>query len=366
MIDCGVFTKEIKNYIETTLHSHINLLIATHIDYDHIDGLCNMLKRLPNLQIDKILFNCYQRLNGKQIVEMTAEVKSDIIKLTGNLPRQVVDNEGKINMEHASCLASLIMSNANWNNAWTRDYIHKDSEPLVLGGRFGKLVILSPLVEDIYILDDEFAREYMRLTKHKAVGIPFSGQETLYELVLRLVSMKKKEREYINQQKKASALIEKYSEIVWQSALAFKPRGISDENRASIAFVWEYDDNKILFMGDAEPDIIKDSITDKYGKLSDCKAIKISHHGSKHSTSVDLLKVVDSSDYFITGGNESDKPSIEAFSKIVNRDDNKHRTIHYNYERNELMKDMESQELLEYRIKYNFNISSINELEFEY
>ena len=48
------------------------------------------------------------------------------------------------------------------------------------------------------------------------------------------------------------------------------------------------------------------------------------------------------------------------------RGDNKVRTIHYNYDRNILMKDMASDESVELRQKYNFQIDTNNELEFEY
>ncbi len=57
---------------------------------------------------------------------------------------------------------------------------------------------------------------------------------------------------------------------------------------------------------------------------------------------------------------------METLVKIVDRGDNKVRTIHYNYDRNILMKDMASDESVELRQKYNFQIDTNNELEFEY
>ncbi|MCS2966913.1 hypothetical protein NXW94_15080 [Bacteroides ovatus] len=78
------------------------------------------------------------------------------------------------------------------------------------------------------------------------------------------------------------------------------------------------------------------------------------------------MEVIDSFDYFITGGSVGDKPSMETLVKIVDRGDNKVRTIHYNYDRNILMKDMASDESVELRQKYNFQIDTNNELEFEY
>lgn len=366
LIDCAMYTDEIKEFVEKDLNNHINLLIVTHIDFDHINGLCKMLRETRDLKIDKIFYNCYQLLTGESIVEMTDVVKNDIEYLKRKLPKAIINTTAKINMEHASVLASLILSNPNWNDAWEKKfYIHNETAPYYLGDCFGSLVFLSPTLEDIQTLDKKFGREYMRLTKHRASNIPFEGRETLYELVTRLVQMKKKEREYIKKHK-VGAVIDKYTEDKWERAYAFKPTGISEENMASIAFVWEYGDSRVLFMGDAEPELVKKGIEKKYKQCHNFKAIKVSHHGSKHSTSVGLMNVADSTDYFITGGTSSDKPSLEAITKIVDRKDDKRRTIHINYERNSLIREMMTDELEIIRNKYKFQIEITNELEFEY
>ena len=367
MVDCGKFTKdEIQPFVVNELNSHIDILVVTHIDNDHVDGLCEMLTSLPNLYIGKIFYNCYQLLDGGVIASMTKVVSDDITMLSQNLPNKKIEKEGKINMEHASTLASIIMKNEGWNASWNKlYYVESSMEPHPLGDGFGRLVFLSPTRNEIDVLNEQFAREYMRLTRHRVPSTPFEGSETLFELVSRLVSMKCKEREYIKNHKIAG-VVDKYSPERWSAAKAFNPEGVSDENRASIAFIWEFGDTKVLFMGDAEPDIVQKAIEDKYGHPIIFKAIKVSHHGSKHSTSDALMAWVDSRDYFFTGGSKSDKPSLEALSKIVDRGDNKIRTLHYNYEANSLMNNMSSDECSYIRNKYNFTISNQNELEFEY
>ena len=67
MIDCGVFTSEIKDFITGVLESHINMLIVTHIDADHILGVRDMLDELPELKIDELWFNSYQRPEGDEL-----------------------------------------------------------------------------------------------------------------------------------------------------------------------------------------------------------------------------------------------------------------------------------------------------------
>ena len=57
MVDCHCITDEIKAIVTDTLHSHINYLVVTHIDTDHINGICNMLYQMPELRIDHIIYN---------------------------------------------------------------------------------------------------------------------------------------------------------------------------------------------------------------------------------------------------------------------------------------------------------------------
>lgn len=365
MIDCGGYTAEIKQFVEETLNNHIDLLIVTHIDNDHIDGLVSMLEQNNGLYIGKILYNCYQMLNGQGVQVMSEEIKKDIEKLTHNLPFKSKMENGKINAEKASTLAGLLLANKDWNTAWYRDeYITMDSVDYILGENLGKLTFLSPKKEDVEILDKNFAREYMRLTHHRIVGMPFFGQETLYELVSRLVSMKRKERE---QPKKVSCPVALFTDEQLIKAYDFAPTAITDENTASIAFIWEGGDKKVLFLGDAEPMIAEKSIILKMGSNKlDFAAIKVSHHGSKHSTNIGLMNLVDSSHYFITGGNSVDKPSLEAIIKIVRRDDKRERILHRNNEHNKLMNDLASEEGTTLRTQYNFVISDQNELKFEY
>ena len=298
MIDCGKYTPEINLFIKEKLHKHIDLLIVTHIDDDHINGVCEMLIAMPEITIGKIFYNCYQLLSGEKIAALTKIVSSDIEILTQNLPKQRTDTNGKINMEHASVLASILLKNPQWNSAWEKTfYIENSLEPYPLGDGLGQLVFISPTSSELKTLDMNFAREYLRLTRHEVINAPFEGRETLFELVSRLVSMKIREREYVKKQKIAG-LIDKYSVERWKKAKDFEPSGITDENKGSIAFIWEYKDTKVLFMGDAEPDIVKTAIVNKYGKVDNMKAIKVSHHGSKHSTSKELMEVIDSFDYF--------------------------------------------------------------------
>lgn len=70
-----------------------------------------------------------------------------------------------------------------------------------IGRWFGAVGFISPTSSELKTLDMNFAREYLRLTRHEVINAPFEGRETLFELVSRLVSMKIREREYVKKQK---------------------------------------------------------------------------------------------------------------------------------------------------------------------
>lgn len=121
MIDCGRYTQEIKTYVEINLEKHIDLLVATHIDNDHIDGLVEMLIQTPEVSINKILFNCNQQWRGQ--VQFSDSIEQDIQTIRKNLPvRPIIDN-GKIRAGKAVTLAEKIVVNKALLQAWVKEYI---------------------------------------------------------------------------------------------------------------------------------------------------------------------------------------------------------------------------------------------------
>ncbi len=61
-------------------------------------------------------------------------------------------------------------------------------------------------------------------------------------------------------------------------------------------------------------------------------AIKLSHHGSAHNTSPELLSLVDSEHFFIsTNGEGHEHPDFAVLRAIVDRPAAFRRTLHFNY-----------------------------------
>lgn len=362
MVDCGLYTQEVNDYIKNEFHSHIDYLIVTHIDNDHINGLIRMLKSKPNLTINYIFYNCYQR-TSENLQEWDEKMVENMKRVFDHLPVVVDMLEQKINAETSMSLAKLILENDNWKKAWRREYIIDESSMVDLGNDMGRIIFLSPNKEALDTLDKKYRLLFWK-TLYKPKKLDYDKEETIYESLMRI--MEQEDNEGFDEEPVSSKVLD-------ENALKFyaaeKMKDLSLENEASIAFIWEHEGHRILFMGDANPNQVVKKIGDVYNDTPKpvlFDAIKISHHGSAHSTSKELVNVADSERYFVTGGANA-RPSYQALARIIIAplpEDLSHREIRYNRE-NDILKSLASNESLKDKLHYSITANE-NEYEVSY
>lgn len=362
MVDCGNYTSEVNEYVENVFHNHIDYLIVTHIDNDHINGLIEMLSSKPDLTINHILYNCYQRTSD-DLKAWDENMVANVKRVYGHLPVVVDMLEGKIDAKASKTLADLILGNENWKKAWQREYVTVEMLKIDLGNDMGRFIFLSPTNEALDVLDKEYRLLFWK-TLYKSKELDYNKEETIYEALLRVMTQEHDEE---SQEKLVSSKF--LDENALKSYADEELKGLSPANEASIAFVWEHDGHKILFMGDANPQQIAEKLRDVYKdqpKPILFEAIKVSHHGSAHSTSKELMSVADSEHYFVTGGANA-RPSYQALARIVMAPLCKgisHREIRYN-RGNDVLKTLDNQESL--KRKYHYSIlGNANEYEVSY
>lgn len=310
LVDCGKFTSEINEFICNRFHNTIDYLIVTHIDNDHIVGLIEMLNKKTDLEIHNIIYNCYQRIpNNPQ--PWDEKMKENILRVTKELPIIVDLLEYKISEGKAKTLAEKILTNEQWKNAWKREYTTDLSTPIELSNDMGKLIFLSPTQEALDKIDHLYRKLFWeKLYKSKARD--YDKEETIYEALLRTF------QDFSEDFETEISTTELTKDVLL--SLADKPlKATSMTNQASIAFIWEKDEHRILFMGDAAPKEICDSINRKYAtspKPLLFDAIKVSHHGSSENTSKELISIIDSQYFFFTGKTNT-APSINTIARIV-------------------------------------------------
>lgn len=368
MIDCGVFTPEIKTFVVQELKLRLDLLIVTHYDDDHIAGIIKMLLELEKLEIGKILFNCFQDYDENATVEIPSGDKDLLNKYITNIHLSPNPNNTKISAPQAALLSLLLKSNDKWFKAWNRKIlIEGDTINVGNDTKWGQLLVLSPSSEAWDNLKDYFVNEYVKCVHSRPPQIAFENQDAYWEMLLRIAALKPQIRERIPI---SSCMISKQ---FLQKKAAVDPHetDITAPNKASLALIWECNGKKILLGGDATASQLYEAIKKHYeGSNILFEAIKIPHHGSKNNLSNALSQLVDSEHYFLTGGKKNEGPNFETMAKIILHPIGNgvmFHTIHYNRilnltELQLLVKD-KYKELLE---SCHAKLTNENEYTFEY
>lgn len=356
MVDCGVYSKDIKDFIHNKFHNVIDYLIVTHIDNDHILGVISMLETETNLTVNQILYNCYQRRDNKG-KPWDDRMKQNIKRLYGSLPPVIDMIEGKISSDSSLTLAELIHGNGQWRKVWKREYITDKTSDIPLGEGLGRIVFLSPNSDALTVLDMQYRMLFwQKLYKQK--NEDYQSEESIYEALLRILN----QEEILDSLYKAHEVTSIHlTDDKLKEFAARKLEKLSINNVASIAFIWEEGNHRILFLGDSDPAEVTKALKQKYQNEHlpiEFDAIKVSHHGSAHSTSLDILKVANSEHFFFTGGSNK-APSLEAMSRIIISpiaDDDRKRVLHFN-RKNDNVNLIQNQNIMD---QYKFEIDLTN------
>ncbi len=314
MIDCHVFTSEIKDIVTDTLKCHLDYLVVTHIDNDHIDGICNMLYQMPELKIDHIIFNnlFIKDREDAQIVPLSEFEKEQINKLKSLIPKWKPCSEHKVAAKESLALSSLLQT--NWDKAWNKKLMLVNGEYLSLA-ELGKIFIVSPtriVLDELYkeILNEYAKRFYVKYPSE-------NGKEKEAE-IFELLSLIYNQKDLITEKKISNTISTLEAEYIKRDR-----EDSSKTNRSSIAFVWELDDKKILLLGDAASDVAKEGILAykiknqiPFNEKIIFDAIKVSHHGSDANLSKELLKHIDSQNWIFCGSTSS-APHLHTIANII-------------------------------------------------
>ena len=317
MVDCGKYTQAIKEYVRDVLHNHIDLLIATHIDGDHILGLTKMLNNHEGLLVDNIWYNSYRRTNIKARIELNEQQKKILEQIKQALPVEFdAINYREISNTQGKSLAKAILEKEALYRVWRTDYITDQTKDFILPNGFGKIVLLGPKQEALLAIEEKFKNtfdEYFMQIWNESIDC---GEE-LQELLIRLIDSLQ------NRIKKATEASIKepiHNAAFVRNAAKDETLDDSDNNYSSIAFMLECNGHKIAMLGDAFASTIEDTIVKKYSddeKPIACEAIKVSHHGSNGNNSKTLCNLISSHRYFIPGGKGTEYPTWGTFGRIV-------------------------------------------------
>ena len=168
MVDCGRFTTPVKDYVINVLNKHIDILIATHIDGDHISGFGKMLTEISDIKIDHIWYNAYRRTAAEAPVELTEQQEQVLEWIKKELPVEfdAINYRREISAQQGKTLSKAILENSNWERAWKKEYITDETADFPLPDGLGKIVFLSPTNDAMAAIDalfkDAFNKYFMQ------------------------------------------------------------------------------------------------------------------------------------------------------------------------------------------------------------
>jgi len=342
---------------------YLTLVIVTHIDADHIEGIVELFKENNSAQnpkiirIDEVWHNSYKHLQSNKQVDVELDwreksILSDIIA-SGSIKSKESTNQNKdISAEQGSTLAALLHNGKyNWNKEFDERAVNCEIKKIVNLTSDITLRLLSPNYEKL----DKLVKYWLKELRKEKYNFKLTDDK-LFDDAYEFFMLKQKELENLDQNKDVS---HKVDNLDLESFLERKMSyDTSPANGSSISFILEYKGKKLLFLGDSHPQLIHNEIQslvkhDGYKPFFDL--IKVSHHGSHRNTSKDLLEIIDSTTFlFSSNGGKNNHPNLETIARIICRSGEKERKLIFNYPPvNKLVCDDDLKKKLKFDIVYS-------------
>lgn len=248
---------------------HLDLVVVTHVDQDHVLGILSLLKDPDHIGIGEVWFNGYDHLKDAALETFGAR-------------------DGEL------LTTALLEQGIAWNAAFEGRAVElgRTQNGFEDGERFHIVAPDRTLLERLVEVWEEECRKHGLIPGVAAqVPPPLAGFEQFGAL-----------------------------DIEELAATPFVPDG-SKPNASSIAFLFEYDGVRILFTGDGDDRRIVESlrpVAEAEGGRLHLDALKVSHHGSAGNLSRELLELVDCRRYLIsTNGARHHHPDAVAMARIL-------------------------------------------------
>jgi hypothetical protein len=263
---------------------HFDLMVITHVDADHIEGVLELLKsKSKAIVIDEIWFNGWKHLDENEI-ETFGPVQGEMLTY------------------------AITKRKIKWNSYFNGKAVAVPKtgfgDCTLPGGM--NISLLSPTRESLLTLKPVWEKACAD------AGIK-PGAERYTEPPSGFESF-------------GALDVDKLAGTSFQT-------DPSETNGSSIAFIAKFEQKSLLLAGDAHPDVLLEGIKKRQidGKKLPIDAFKVPHHGSKYNFNNDLLGSVACSKYLIsTSGARFNHPDPETIAKIIKNGGNSPE-LYFNY-----------------------------------
>jgi hypothetical protein len=313
----------------------LDLVVATHIDADHIAGLleffkCNGNSQAPTLiQVENVWHNSLRSLStapdaSANLTVDDSDLLFEIRRRGYPMPTGTEVEPVEISARQGSSLAALLLGGGYlWNGGNGTQSINSVDRPILKLPRDIRIRVIGPSVTRLEDLNRQWIAELRRNGFTGKIGV-----NDVFDDAFEFLCAFEKLRSAVGTQPTTISVSADRS-----LGDVYLPDN-SVTNGSSIALIVELGTSQLLFLGDSWAEDIEATLR----ALPDATfpvifdAIKISHHGSLHNTSPALLELVDSPIFLISSSGEShNHPDIEVLRAIVDRPSTFKRHLYLNY-----------------------------------
>ena len=258
----------------------LDLLVISHIDRDHIEGILGLLARDdPGFTVDDVWFNGWSHLPEDLASEDLSFGALQGEKLSGHLMRL----------------------DWSWNSAFNGEAVYvPERGPLpqvnLSGGM--QITLLSPTLKALTELRPKWEKEVRDANLHPGFELAANDDTPAEEEV--------------------SFGVEELPEVEALAEIDYEPDQ-SEANASSIALMAEFDGKRVLLTADAHAETLFAALDRLFPQERiPIDLYKISHHGSKYTTRRELLEKVDCPRYvFSTNSSIFRHPDMETVARVV-------------------------------------------------
>ncbi|MGK3722924.1 MBL fold metallo-hydrolase [Priestia megaterium] len=309
---------------------HLDLLVLTHVDDDHIGGAKPFLEdnRLHGssnkISVRDVWLNSYRHLSHERTSEAIDQRARNSISRQIVLPSNTKETE--ITAEDGTTVAGMLYKyHYPWNCAFNGQAVITRNKPVIINQEV-KITVLTPTVEQITALEEVWLEEL----EEKFPEIKFNNDKILDDAVFYASYYLEDEVAFDDKEPISRGSVE-----INEGKFSEDPSVI---NASSITFILEFLNKRILFLADSSPSTLLRQLQALYPEMSPEQplyfdAVKVSHHGSKRNTCSEFMKHISSERFIFSASGRYGHPHMETVSRILlNSSCTTARKLYFNYE----------------------------------
>lgn len=316
----GGYAETYRKYLKPVLKNlaekgkRINLLVVTHIDSDHINGIKAFLEENGKaddpqiIGVDEVWYNGFFHINTREIQlgEIPYYLKESMQSIVLANYEVAEDGTEEVGVSQGNALSKLLLDGAyHWNSMFHNQAVCTEYDKCFQLCNKLKLTLLNPCQKQLQDLADYWIGELKKTIKNFVIY-----ENRLYAEAF---------ESYMQWENDDSdTRIEDISSSIdcqnWEQLATMQEveTDSSKTNRSSIAFMLEYEEMKLLFPGDCPIQLIMEELPNQID------FVKLPHHGSNRDICCEFLNNTQVSYYLLsTDGKKFGHPSKSVIANIL-------------------------------------------------